>query len=113
MDLKLELAVIVDIGEPFVKATYVLEGDGPLVFACYEKVSAISRFCQAPHFPNVREMATTIVEDDQSLNVATLERGAKICVEPAITCVIRELNVDLYDVLVAFKGARLCCPVSI
>ena len=95
------------------KATYFLEGDGPLVFACYEKVSAVSRFCQAPHFSNVREMATAIAEDDQSQNVAALERGAKICVEPAITCFIRRLNVDLYDVLVAFKGARLCCPVSI
>ena len=29
---KLELAAIVDVGEPLVKATYVLEGDGPLVF---------------------------------------------------------------------------------
>ena len=26
----------------FVKATYFLEGDGPLVFACYEKLSAVS-----------------------------------------------------------------------
>ena len=33
----------VDVGKHFVKATYLLEGDGPLVFSCYEK--------QAP-FPN-------------------------------------------------------------
>ena len=30
--LKMELAAVVDAGEPFGKATYVLEGDGLLVF---------------------------------------------------------------------------------
>ena len=36
----------VDVGKHFVKATYFLEGDGPLVFSCYEKLSAVSQFCQ-------------------------------------------------------------------
>ena len=31
----IELAAIVDVGEAFVKATYNLEGDGPLVLRCY------------------------------------------------------------------------------
>ena len=35
--LMIELAIVVDAGEPFIKATYFLEGDGPLVFSCYEK----------------------------------------------------------------------------
>ena len=34
--LQLELAVVIDAGEPFVKATYNLEGDGALAFKCYE-----------------------------------------------------------------------------
>ena len=42
MNLKLELAATIDVGEHFVKATYFLEGDGPLVVACYEKLSAVS-----------------------------------------------------------------------
>ena len=41
-DLRLELAVIVDAGVQFVKATYYLEGDGPLIFSCYERLSAVS-----------------------------------------------------------------------
>jgi len=60
MSLKLELAVTIDVGEHFVKATYFLEGYGPLVLACYEKLSAVSQFCQAPHFPNVRTVATAM-----------------------------------------------------
>ena len=89
-----------------------MEGDGPLVFACYEKLSAVSQLCQAPCFLNVRAIATTISEDPCQ-NVTALERSAKACVEPAITWFLRKFNVDLYDVVVAFKAARLFCPVRI
>ena len=39
--LMVELAITVDAREPFVKATYFLEGDGPLIFSCYEKILAL------------------------------------------------------------------------
>ena len=94
--------------------SHVLFGrDGPLVFACYEKLSAFSQFCQAPCFPNVRAIATAITEEDPCQNVTALERSAKACVEPAITWFLRKFNVDLYDVVVVFKAARLFCPVRI
>ena len=35
------------------------------------------------------------------------------CVEPAITWFQRKFNVDLYDLLIAFKAARLFCPVNV
>ncbi len=41
MALKLELAAVIDIGTFFVKATYNLEGDGPLVLTCYEEILKI------------------------------------------------------------------------
>ena len=34
--LQAELEVVIDAGEPFVKATYKLEGDGALAFTCYK-----------------------------------------------------------------------------
>ena len=113
MSLKLELAATIDVGEHFVKATYFLEGDGPLVFACYEKLSAVSQLCQVPCFLNVRAIATAISEEDPCQNVTALERSAKACVEPAIRWFLRKFNVDLYDVVVAFKAARPFCPVTI
>ena len=103
----------VDVGKHFVKATYLLEGDGPLVFSCCEKLSAVSQFCQTPCFPNVRAIATAIAKEDPCQNVTALKRSAKACVEPAITWFLRKFNVDLYDVVVAFKAARLFCPVRI
>ena len=39
--LKLELAVVVDAGECFMKITYMLEGDGPLAFHAYELASNV------------------------------------------------------------------------
>ena len=98
MNLKLELAATIDVGEHFVKATYFLEGDGPLVFTCYESVRAI---------------ATAIAEEDPCQNVTALERSAKACAEPAMTWFLIKFKVDLYDVVVAFKAARLFCPVRI
>ena len=33
-----ELAMTIDASEPFVKATYCLKGDGPLIFSAYEEI---------------------------------------------------------------------------
>ena len=76
--LKPELAITIDLGEHFAKATYFLEGD--LVSSCYEKLSALAQVCKAPHFPNVRAIA----EKDPDQNAAALERRAKTFVDPAI-----------------------------
>ena len=37
-DLRLELAALGDAGVHSVNATYYLEGDGPLIFTCYERL---------------------------------------------------------------------------
>ena len=39
--LKIKPAAVIDYGEPFVKDTYKLEGDGPLTFICYEAIQDI------------------------------------------------------------------------
>jgi len=113
MLLKLELATIIDVGEHSVKAMYFLEGDGPLIFSCYEKVSTVNQASQAPHYLIVHAIVTAIAREDPGQNVAALERRAKACVEPAITSFRRKFNVNLYDLLMPFKAARLFCPVSV
>lgn len=37
----MELTMAIDGMEPFVKATYVLEGDGLLAFIAYERISTL------------------------------------------------------------------------
>ena len=46
-----------DIGEPFVKATYVLEGDGLLVFRAYSVLQALSEVAGRRYDPNVDAIA--------------------------------------------------------
>ena len=64
INLLLELTAVVDIGEQFVKATYYLKGDGPLVFSCYERLQTVAEVCQAPHFPNVPVVSSAIVREN-------------------------------------------------
>ena len=44
--LLIELAVNYDVSEPIIKATYTLEGDGPLALKCYEVLSGVKAVVQ-------------------------------------------------------------------
>ena len=60
--LRVEMAVTVDGGRPFVLATYRLEGDGPLALWCYEELETLLQAIHVSHFPNanavIREIAS-------------------------------------------------------
>jgi len=43
--LQMELAITIDFGEPFVKETYNLEGDGPLALSEYEEIHQVIFEC--------------------------------------------------------------------
>ena len=55
--LQLELAAVIDWGEHFVKATYLLEGDGPLSLRCFEVIDTIYAAIASAHCPNVEAVA--------------------------------------------------------
>ena len=113
INLQLQLAAIVDVGHHFVTAAYHLEGDGPLVFSCYEKLQAVAEACRVPHFSSVRAVSTAIATEDPTQNVATLEQRERTCVDPAIQWFLQTFNVQLYDLVAAFKAARIMCPVAV
>ena len=56
-NLELELAAMIDAGKHFVSATYYLEGDGPLVFSCYERLSALAHAIAIESYPNTEAKA--------------------------------------------------------
>ena len=113
LSLKLELAAIVHVGESFVKAIYVLKGDGPLVFSCIERLQTVANACQVPHFRNVHAVAVAIAAGYPTKNVAALEQETKRSVEPGIQWFLRKFNADLYNTLSAFKAARIMCPEAV
>jgi len=54
---KVELATTVDAMQPFVKATYSLEGDGPLALQAYQIVSSLYNHISLQHYPNLGAVA--------------------------------------------------------
>ena len=67
-ELMVELAVTFDAGEPLVKATYKLEGDGLLAIDCYKVLSSVKAAIQVCHLPNTvaisKRLATTVLPED-------------------------------------------------
>lgn len=55
--LMVELAAVIDAGEPLVKTTYDLEGDGPLALNCYEAMTTVLTSIQTGHYPNLEAVS--------------------------------------------------------
>lgn len=81
-NLHIELAATVDAGEPFVKATYILEGDGPLVLSAYKEIQELRASVRNEYYPNVvavaRRLSTSTSQCDQ------LVRYAKSCIHTRV-----------------------------
>jgi hypothetical protein len=108
---QVKLAVVIDVGEQFVKATYSLEGDGPLVFTCFEVLSAVDASIHTSHLPNtsaVIEHLSTIpriaISSQQWLAYA------RKCVEPGLNYFHKKFTDELSGTVAAFKAARLFLP---
>ena len=54
--LKIEMAIVADVGEHFVKYTYKLEGDG-LAIVCYKEVLKLQSVIQVGHYPDTSAIA--------------------------------------------------------
>ena len=106
--LKIELAAVIDWGDPFVKATYKLEGDGPLAFTCYEAIQEVVTSIQVGNTPNVeavaRDLSTSITIQQ------ALKAYAKQCIQPGVDYFNQQLATNLKGPLMAFKASRLANP---
>ena len=61
-------SITIDFGEPFVKATYNLEGDGPLALSAYEEIAKLKAVILTQHFPNTNATATKLFRMYQLMN---------------------------------------------
>ena len=97
----MELATTIEFGEPFVKATYRLEGDEPLALAAYEEIVTLYASISAQHFPNTLAVATT------KLSPSTIQKRQLIdcvvdCIKPAVAYFKQKFECDLKEVVAAF-----------
>ena len=80
-NLHMDLAVTVDAGEPFVKSTYKLEGDGPRALSAYEEISTLCAAVSTEQYPNVVAVSNKLTAVSTSRN--QLIAYAQACVKPA------------------------------
>lgn len=112
--LPMELAITIDAGEPFVKATYRLEGDGPLVFSAYEEISTLRAVVANAHHPNANAVAAKLSSGRAVLKQQLIDY-AEVCVKPAYEYFERKFDHDegLQRAVSLFKYARYFDPVKI
>ena len=105
-DLRLELAALVDAGVHFVNATYYLEGDGPPIFTCYERLSAVTRAVVVGNYRNTTAVARQIAGGNAVL-CNQLMAQAKTCIQPGFQFYHQKFSVQFHGTVRAFKAARL------
>ena len=103
--LKVELAIVVDLGVHLVKATYLLEGDGPLFLKAYEILQGVSHAIGRCQYTNLHRVCSNIAADQDE--EAVLKGHAKAGVRDAVRYFLRKFNVEHVQVVRAFKAARL------
>ena len=81
IQLRMELAAIIDAGDYFVKGTYNLEGDGPLALTTYEEVRKIYTFIGLPNYPNLMACARNLANGNATAEQQLITYG-KSCVQP-------------------------------
>ena len=107
--LKIETATTVDAMEPFVKATYKLEGDGALSLVAYQQLSMLyASVCVT----SITQMLLLLKAEAKgnATHEQQLINYFKACVPPAYDYFHLKFNNDLKPVLDAFIAARLFSP---
>ena len=90
------------------KATYNLEGDGPLAFTCYEEVQKVVAAVRVGHTPNTEGVIRVI--STQTSTQQRLRAYAKSCVQGALEYFEHQLESSLKVPLSAFKAAQILNP---
>lgn len=108
----LELASVVDYGKYFVSGTYTLEGDGALVFSCYQVIEKIQVAIHVVYTLNVDAVV-------RNLSMGVPHREAQFraysqkCIQAGLDYFDRQLCTYLKDALAVFKAARLFSPHAV
>ena len=110
--LRVELASVIDGGQPFVKATYRLEGDGPLILQAYEEIATVRAAVQSAHYPSVIAVAKQIANGDAIMQ-QRLQTYASDYIRPGLQYFETKLGSELSPQVSAFKAARLFPPIIV
>ncbi|KAK3744779.1 hypothetical protein QZH41_004216 [Actinostola sp. cb2023] len=96
--LELELAALVDGGAPFVSATYYLEGDGPLIFTCYERLATVAHSVTLDAYPNLEGVARRQANGNLPLCNLLVTR-TKACITPGLRFFQRKFSQEFHGLV--------------
>ena len=102
----MEISITVDAMEPFVKATYTLEGDKPLA---YQQISLLYSHVSLEHYPNVDAVAR-LLANGNSTHERQLIANAKAACIPAYAYFKEKFDNDLRLIVLAFNVAHYLSP---
>ena len=100
--LEVELAVIVDLGVHFVKATYHLEGDGPLAFRCHDAITTLTTAVNLAYYPNLNAIARELCGGNHAAQQQLVNYGQSR-IQPGIPHYRERLNDSMMVPLKALK----------
>ena len=107
--LMVEMAAVVDAGEPLVKATYRLEGDGPLSLECYEIISSALEGARVANYPNLNAITNQLSAGNQQVR-QQLTAYAQAAVRPGLDYLNHVFSDTLKHAMDIFKVARFFNP---
>ena len=112
--LKMELAIVIDYGQNFLKATYDLEGDGPLILRCFEIIDTLCIAIKSldSRSPNAEAVANKLSRGSITYKKNLIEY-ARACLQPGIVYFNRQLESSLKISLQAFKAGRIFSPLKV
>lgn len=111
--LKIELAATVDAMEPFVKATYDLEGDGPLALRAYQHLRTVKSSIANAYYPDVIAVSRLLSQGNVPVQQQWINYATQ-CIRPAYQYYQDKFNHGpLQPLVTIFKSCRLFDPVKV
>ena len=99
-DLDIEPAAMIAAGKHFVQATYYLEGDGPLVFTCCERLSALAHAIAIESYSNTEAKARQHAGRNMALYNQIVAQ-AKACIIPGFRFYQQKFSVQFHNIVVS------------
>ncbi len=112
IQLKVELAVVIDFGEQFVKSTYNLEGDGALIVTCYEEILKLRAVVHSSYYPNLEAITQSLSQGNVIIQ-HQWKSHAFSCIKPGVDYFNNKFGSDTVYPLNVFKAGRLFSPSKV
>ncbi|CAB4024421.1 RNA-directed DNA polymerase from transposon BS [Paramuricea clavata] len=77
-----------------------------------DALDGFAQIVQLGAYPNCTALSRERANGNQVIFNQLLER-VKSCIKPGFQYYLNKVNIEFYDIMRAFRGARLCCPVQV